>query len=51
MKQPGIEMPQHGRPVRFAAAGVGALALLTAGPFVVDAYSIAYAPMLAILRE
>ncbi len=44
-------MPQRGLPVRFAGSGIGALALLTAGHFVVDAYSSAYAPMLAILRE
>ena len=51
MKQPGIEMAQRRLPGRFAAGGIGALAVLTAGHFVVDAYSSAYAPLLAILRE
>lgn len=36
---------------RWAAAGLGALAVLSVGHLVVDAYSSAYAPVLAILRE
>lgn len=36
---------------RAAASSLGALAVLSAGHLVVDAYSSAYAPVLAILRE
>ncbi len=51
MTRSGNDVRRRGLPVRFAAEGIGALALLTAGHFVVDAYSSAYAPMLALLRE
>ena len=51
MKQSETGIPQRGLPLRFAASGVGALAVLSAAHLVVDAYSSAYAPILAILRE
>ena len=50
MTRSGNDVPRRGLPVRFAASSMGALAVLTAGHFVVDAYSSAYAPMLALLR-
>jgi FSR family fosmidomycin resistance protein-like MFS transporter len=41
----------RGLAARAAANGLGALAVLSLGHLVVDAYSSAYAPILAILRE
>jgi FSR family fosmidomycin resistance protein-like MFS transporter len=40
-----------GLAARLATGGLGALAVLSVGHLVVDAYSSAYAPVLAILRE
>ena len=36
------------RPLRTAASGLGALAVLSAGHLVIDAYSSAYAPILSV---
>jgi len=51
MSRPGSGVTERGFPSRVAASGLGALAVLSAGHLVVDAYSSAYAPILAILRD
>jgi FSR family fosmidomycin resistance protein-like MFS transporter len=51
MSQPEPGVTERGFPARVAASGLGALAVLSAGHLVVDAYSSSYAPVLAILRE
>jgi len=51
MSEPQSGVTQRGFPARVAAGGIGALAVLSIAHMVVDAYSSAYAPMLAILRE
>lgn len=55
MSQPetGFTTPRRLRsfPLRAATGGLGALAVLSIGHMVIDAYSSAYAPILAILRE
>ncbi|MGD8331123.1 MAG: MFS transporter [Acidobacteriota bacterium] len=51
MSQPDSPARPRGFPLRVAASGLGALAVLSLGHLVIDAYSSAYAPVLAILRE
>ncbi len=51
MNHPDAGARQRAFPLRIAAGGFGALVVLSAGHIVIDAYSSAYAPILAILRE
>lgn len=51
MSQSETGVSSRSLPARAAASGAGALAVLSLGHMVIDAYSSSYAPVLAILRE